>query len=182
MCARRPHKRRWLRFWKIVFQGGKQGVDRMPQYVKCHLRSDGNRRSKITVSLRYDVPARFVQGGKVWKAHKVKGQKSGSNQGCEVLLDAREAQVTRMRTSQRSSSQRCESRHHWRAGTTEGSHADLGACGGETEWDTPDVGCCRPIGKKGEGVSVRDTWWTCANPKRGRKLWVSATLHVFIPE
>ena len=65
--------------------------------------SDG--RGKIMVSQRYDVPARIVQGGQGGKAHPSEGTKKWEQQGCEVLLDAREAQVTRMRTSQRSSFQ-----------------------------------------------------------------------------
>ena len=36
-----------------------------------------------------------------------------------------------------------------------GSHADLAGCEGETEWDIPDVGCCKLISKEGEGVSKK---------------------------
>ena len=38
-----------------------------------------NIRSKITVSQRYDVPERILQGGAGGEAHFVQGQKSGSN-------------------------------------------------------------------------------------------------------
>ena len=34
------------------------------------------------------------------------------------------------------------------------SHAELAGCGSDTEWDVPDVACCKLIGKEGEGVSA----------------------------
>ena len=63
-----------------------------------------------------------MQGGKGRKAHLVKGQKRWEQQGCEVLLDAREKQVIQMRTSQRSASQwwvNLHSRHHRNAEITQ---------------------------------------------------------------
>ena len=51
------------------------------------------------------VPARTVQGGEGGKAHLLTGQKEWEQQGWEVLLDAKEAQVDWMRTSQGSASQ-----------------------------------------------------------------------------
>ena len=71
-----------------------------------------------------------------------------------MLLDAKEAQVTRRGTSQRSASsvlgETVASAPRERRNYP-GSHADLAGCGGEIEWDIPEVGCCKLIGKEGEG-------------------------------
>ena len=46
-----------------------------------------------------------------------------------------------------------QSRHHTSAENNPCSHADLPGCGGDTERDIPDAGCCNLISKEGEGIS-----------------------------
>ena len=101
---------------------------------------------------------RIVQGGQGGQKHTVKEPpKKWEQQGCEVLLDAREAQVVWMRTVQRSTTQswvKVHNRHHKNAEKNPCSHADVACCGGVTAWDIQDVGCGKLISKEGEGVSV----------------------------